>query len=118
MSSPAILKQHVLKHIAEHGNMSAIFTDGSKSDNGVGYAVTGSNLELKYSLKPQASVYTAELQAIKTALVHISQNRLNNVIIYTDSRSSVEAIKNYTPKNTIVCDIRETLHKLKQRNIQ
>ena len=117
MSSSTVLKQHVLKHIAEHGNTTSIFTDGSKSENGVGYAVSGVNLQLQYSLNSQASVYTAELQAIKTALAHIVEQRLDNVIIYTDSRSSIEAIKNFTATHAIVCDIRNTLHKLKQRNV-
>ena len=52
MSSPTILKQHVLKHMAEHGSAIPIYTDGSKSDSGVGYAVAGLPIALQNSFKP------------------------------------------------------------------
>ena len=104
--------------MAEHGSAISIYTDGSKSDSGVGYAVAGLPIALQNSLNHRASVYTAELLAIKSALDQIVLLNLKNVVIYTDSRSSLEAVKQFYPTNAIVNDIRLALHNLKKRKVR
>ena len=65
----------------------------------------------------QATVYTAELYAIKTAVEMVENKHLNNVVIYSDSRSAIEAIKSYINKHSIVLQIRTKLHEMKNKRI-
>jgi hypothetical protein len=50
-----------------------IYTDGSKSGSKVGCAAVTSGSPYKMRLPDRCSVYTAELQAIKLAFVHIER---------------------------------------------
>jgi ribonuclease HI len=76
------------------------FTDGSKMETGVGFGshLTDYNLgtytEYKGSLHKHATVFQAELMALKSVADHIIRNRVRNQIIkvYSDSMSSLMAI--------------------------
>ena len=115
--TPLHLKQSAIEHINEHRGHHMLYTDGSKTQEGVGFAVYGENLIIQHSLPSWATVYTAELLAIKYALDAVSVHKLNNVIIFSDSQSSLEAVKTYTPQNKLVSEIQYMLYKLKQSNI-
>lgn len=71
-----------------------IFTDGSKS-NGVGCAVYCKNQNefLQYKLPSTASIYTAELYAIERALFYCLHSDNTRFVIFSDSRSALEALK-------------------------
>ena len=114
--NPCALRQYVLEHINEHDS-NHIYTDGSKNKEGVGLAVYGSNIKIQIALPTKASVFTAELLAIKNALKVISDRKLKNVTIFSDSLSSLQAIKSYSSQNKIVSHIKFILHTLKQRQI-
>ena len=62
------------------------------------------------------SILGAELFAIFQSLVYIDANIEENIIIYSDSLSGLELIKNHLPKNyiTMVLDIHNLLKKLNQ----
>ena len=112
LCSPDELRQYTLKHLAKHNDKIPIYTDGSKSENGVGFAVVGNDFKIQSSLPSFASVYTAELYAIKYALLGIESRHLTDVIIYSDSRSAIEAITSYHPRNALVANIQYLLNKL------
>ena len=70
-----------------------IYTDGSKSDSGVGagvVAVLGRDRDsaMKRKLHNTASIFTAELYAIKIALLSITHSQAITCAVYTDSRSA------------------------------
>ena len=72
-----------------------IFTDGSKSDEGVAASAFCSTAPLKPSTKhisSDSSVYTAELTALVLALKMISKSQHKNFLIFSDSLSALEAI--------------------------
>ena len=115
--TPLYLKQSAIEHINEHRGHHMLYTDGSKTQEGVGFAVYGENLIIQNSLPSWATVYTAELLAIKYALDAVSVHKLNNVVIFSDSQSSLEAVKTYTPQNKLVLEIQYMLYKLKQSHI-
>ena len=92
MNNPIAMKQYALEHIKVH-SCNRLYTDGSKDDTGVGLAVYGNNIKILASLDTEASVFTAELLAIKTALKTIYEQHLNNVTIYSDSLSSITSNK-------------------------
>ena len=62
-------------------------------------------------------MYTSELYAIKYALEAVSSHRLKDIIIYSDSRSALEAIKAYHPENNLVSLIQLSIHKLIKKRI-
>ena len=49
-----------LEHLNEHFNAIFVFTDGSKSSAGVGYATVFKNFNRSFSLPGYASIFTAE----------------------------------------------------------
>ena len=112
LTHPEILRQHTIQHISKKRIHSAIYTDGSKSDKGVGAAAIAQNICMQVSLPHIASVFTAELVAIHSALDIISQERPSYSVIYCDSRSAISAIAQYTPTNQLVLQIQALFHKL------
>ena len=111
------LKQYALEHMAKHSDKLSVYTDGSKSENGVGFAVISNNFKIQASLPPFASIYTAEIYAIKYALINIDSRHLTEVVIYSDSQSAIQAIRAYYPENALISDIQYLLHKLSEKKI-
>ena len=110
--TPEHHRQHTMEHIRRKGNHFAIYTDGSKSQMGVGYAAISERKKVQLSLPTRASVFTAELSAIWSALEIIKEHPPQKFVIFSDSRSAVEAIQNYHPKNPLVQEIKYFFHKL------
>lgn len=72
-----------------------IYTDGSKSEEGialVAYCSTGSTREFSKRIPSDSSIYMAELTALLLALKMIYQSRTKNFLIFSDSLSALEAI--------------------------
>jgi len=99
-----------LKHKYKH--YKAIYTDGSKNENSVGAGVVMGDMTQKIGLPKDASVFTAELTAIKKAFDLIYLSRKHRFIIYSDSLSALEAVANHLHSNPIVADILVKLHHL------
>ena len=119
-TTPSHHRQYALEHIQRKGHHHAIFTDGSKSSEGVGSAAVSSLQTSKFSLPNEASVFTSEVTAILLAVEIIkSSNEQENqkFVIYSDSRSAIEALRNYTHKNPLILKIRNMLHKLYSRGV-
>ena len=111
--TPSHYKQNALEHIRKKGPHYEIYTDGSKSPNGVGCAAITQDKTNKCSLPTEASVFTAELNAILLAMDIIKKirNKQNiKIVIYSDSRSALEALKGYTHKNPLVLQIKMKLN--------
>ncbi|WP_435316530.1 reverse transcriptase domain-containing protein, partial [Klebsiella pneumoniae] len=66
-SQPEVLKLEWLKHREEHTS-THWYTDGSKTADGVGYAIAGPHGKTGGKLPAMVSVYTAEMYAISTAV--------------------------------------------------
>ena len=112
--SPNYHKQYALEHIHRKGPHYAIYTDGSKSVSGVGCAAVSVNKSRKFSLPKEATVFTAELSAILVALDIIKTSKgkhHHKFIIYSDSKSALEAINSYMHKNHLVQQIKNIFSK-------
>ena len=71
-------------------------------------AVSSTNVS-QNSLPPEATVFSAELTAIIMAINQIkSSNSKQSMkfVIYSDSRSAVESLKNYKMRNPLVLEIK------------
>ena len=74
---------------------SFVYTDGSKTDKGCGFAVYSPKMtELKYKINKLNSIYNAEAYGILYALEWIRDNNLDKIGIFTDSQSVLERLDN------------------------
>ena len=89
---PASYKKEYL-HIIQNIISEKLYTDASKSQDGVGAAVIWNNTEFMYKLPSSCSVFSAESFAILKALEIITDHRLHDTIIFTDSLSAIKNIK-------------------------
>jgi ribonuclease HI/exonuclease III len=118
-TSPEQYRQqfHAHKHIADMD----IFTDGSKSSEGVGAGIVimeGSRPQrIGRRLDPMASVFTAEIVAIKSALNLLVPYTDISTVIYSDSKSVLEAIQGSSRRGLVV-EIREMLVDLATQNVR
>ena len=77
----------------KYQNHEQVFTDGSKSDDGVACAATcASRRPLTTRLPFDSSIYTAELSALILSLKIAYQSKRKRFIIFSDSLSALEAI--------------------------
>ena len=83
--SDEMLRIAFLDHLQEHVNSSIVFTDGSKSDAGVGFGVFFPGFTRSGRLPYQSSIYTAEFYAILIALKEIASRPKENYVICCDS---------------------------------
>lgn len=98
-----------------------IFTDGSKSRDGVGSAFYIPSLGLVWSAKlnNECSIYTAEAHAVNSALEWaLESDGMSSLAILSDSMSVLSAIKNSDFRNPIICRIKKNTLKLIARNIK
>ena len=102
-----INKFRQLKH--KYKNHKTIYTDGSKDANKVGAGVVMGDVSHKVGLHQYSTILTAELTALKTALGLIANFAHNQFIIFSDSLSALEAIKNRKFDNPLINDIFEQL---------
>lgn len=86
---------------------SKIYTDGSKTQDGVGCSVHSNNINLALCLTMHLSIISAEAFAIIKALDHCSTG-LN--VIFSDSKSVLEAVANNNSRHPWIDKIRNILH--------
>ena len=111
-ATPSQLHQDFLSHMAKHSSTKHIYTDGSKSQNSVGFGVVyGHDLGrcLRGTLPTETTIFAAELQAISKALTVIEDAVHLSWTIFSDSQSSIQAITQLNPKHPIIRTIQTKL---------
>ena len=103
-------------------NFKHVYTDGSRDDSGVGSAAVFGHRSLTATLPKVASVFTAELHALKLALSLITnhlltQPRDTRYLICTDSLSAIQALQSVSPPNQLVRTIQHSFHSVLCNNI-
>ena len=91
-----------------------IFTDGSKEGNKVGYAVHTEYGDLTGALHGRASIFTAEARALTHALAWIKVSGHRKFIIFSDSKSCLQAMLQHQPTNSIIREIQQNHTDLKK----
>ena len=114
-----LFRSQSLSHMESHQASIPVFTDGSKSAEGVGAAAVFPAQTLSHTLPMEASIFTAELWALLIALSFVF-SRLSNEshVLYSDSRSALEAIKAIYTTNPLVLLIQNFLRHLHSRRKQ
>ena len=109
---PLFLCQLAMAHISSKGDSILIYTDGSKSSEGVGAAAVSGPLTVSCALPKHASIFTAELTAINLALTILARHPSRRAVILSDSRSALTALEQYNPKNILVKNLLLRAHAL------
>lgn len=99
-----------------------VYTDGSKGETGVGagFGMIANRPGNGFSgrrLHAMASVFTAELFAIKLALISLRAYENRSCVIYSDSRSALQAIQKLGSSIPLVGDICELVDRLVHQRI-
>lgn len=94
-----------LDHASQHDGCTPIFTDGSKSDAGVGFGAVFPGFTRCDSLPPYASIFTAELSAILLALRSLYPLQVGRYVIYCDSTAALSAVENIYSSHPLVTQI-------------
>ena len=102
------------------------FTDASMirpSDfNGIAFFIPSTNEKFLFKITSQSYIYTAEAIGILLAISHSSELNIDNIYIFTDSRSVLEALRNYSPTKSshiscFILGIKSKLYKCKLYNV-
>ena len=109
------LHWRALEKVNLYSDYLAIYTDGSKTSHGVGSAFVCGDTTRTTSLPSSASVFTAELVAIQSALNFIDGSGAPRHVIFSDSLSSLISVAAFNPSNIFVQDILTSLISLHQR---
>ena len=102
---------------SEYPDFQHIYTDGSKDGPNVASACVSQNHTRKCRLPDNASIFTAEIQAINMALDYIKDANLSKVLIFSDSLSVLQSINNCKLDNPLVQDILLRFHNLSSKHI-
>ena len=94
-----------------------IYTDVSKDGPKVAAACVSRTQSRKCRLPDNASIFSAESQAIKMALDYIEEANLSKVIIFSDSLSVLQSINNSKIDNSVIQDIILCLHNMSHKQI-
>uniref|UniRef100_A0A2P2HXV0 ribonuclease H n=1 Tax=Hirondellea gigas TaxID=1518452 RepID=A0A2P2HXV0_9CRUS len=100
---------------ALYGEFEEIYTDGSKSVEGVGAAAVYCGAVRSHSLPVEASIFTAEATAIQLALNIAQDGDKTKYVIMSDSSSVLFAIENRSHKHPL---IRKIQHKIASLNAE
>ena len=98
-----------------HAPSVPIYTDGSKASEGLGCAAVFPDFDVFISLPVVASIFTTELCAIFLALSHTSFHDSDSFVIYSDSRSALQALRSLYTRNSLVLKIQRLLCDLHSR---
>ena len=113
--STEAMRSIFLDHCTQHADTISVFTDGSKSDAGVGFGVVFPDRERTGRLSSVASIFTAELNAILKALKEILIFSGNKFTLYCDSKSVLQSLEHFNPQHPLVLEIIEWLFLVKRR---
>ena len=109
---PENTRMMFLEHDEKHKKWEKIYTDGSKSERGVGFAAVSKKFVYYASLPSYSSIFTAELHGILAALRMVNNLPQGNFVIYSDSQCVLSAIKKYAPSHPLIQEIQEWMMKL------
>ncbi|KAJ3643602.1 hypothetical protein Zmor_026303 [Zophobas morio] len=110
---PSVIQAEYRALTSQFPDHTHLFTDASKSSQGVGAAVKTPTDVLQFSLPTYSSVLTGELYNILEALNHIVNLPGFHFVLFTDSMSALQAFKALFPVNPLVVRIQEQFQQLR-----
>ncbi|GBM27434.1 hypothetical protein AVEN_59894-1 [Araneus ventricosus] len=117
-TSDVVFQQHFYDHRQRYSDYVPIYIDGSKFDSHVGSTVVFPDFTAAHTLRPFCSVYTSELYAIYLGLLKISTLNFKKAIIYTDSKSVINALRSAKHNHPLVMQCLHLHHTFKKTKIK
>ena len=114
-TSPQEYKKHFNELCKKYPNYNQIFTDGSKSEDGVGAACFSASGERQRGLNFCSSIFSAEASALEMAVDSAKASTERKHLILSDSLSLLRAIKSKNLKDMRILRIYERLVKVENR---
>lgn len=99
---------------SKYHNFVKIYTDASKTIDGVGAAFVTHEVPYLFRLPDVSSIFTAELCAIFKAISFTNNNNIPKALILSDSLSSLLALQDLYPKHPIAKMIKTELLRTQQ----
>lgn len=115
-STPLRVYQQKFREIKElnYKGYKHIYTDGSKSEIGVGAAAITEGQAKSASLPKHASIFTAEAYAVHMTVDLIRTSKRKKFSVFTDSRSVLQALDSSIPTNPLIRKLKHKLADLQQ----
>jgi len=111
ITPPTVYQQKFISLKENFHNYGFIYTDGSKSAQGVSYSVTTETTVIKTAILPTlSSIYTAEVAAIYAACKYADKQK-KKVVICSDSLSAVTSVTNTNNQSFYTVRIRDILNR-------
>ena len=86
-------------------NFNLIYTDASKNIHGTGCAFCSDTIKRLFKLPKDASIFTAEITAIKEAISYAESMSISKTLIISDSLSALTSLSSTNPSNEIAQQI-------------
>ena len=114
---PSVTKALIIQHQSNcHGQSIHLYTDGSKSEQEVGFGIYSEQLSTSHKLPTISSIYTAELYAILETLNILNVHSENKFTIFSDSLSSLKGIQQLSSNRPILSNLQSKLIELQRCN--
>lgn len=101
-NSEAFMRNIFLNHLSEHEVDLKVYTDGSKTNEGVGFSIHCEETSASHRLREHFSIFTAELYGLLEAVKYAKTRSSEQLALITDSRSSIQAIIKPFSRNVLV----------------
>ena len=88
---------------AKFPNYHCIYTDGSKTNVAVAAAAVTPTYSMSKAYNKSNSIFSAELRTLILAFEYIKTTNHRNYIIFSDSKSSLQALQDLQTNNPLVC---------------
>jgi len=109
-TSPEIYLSKFKEIMHYHRHYKDIYTDGSKVDETVAAAAISEEFVCSSRLADRSSVFSAEVRAVQLALEIVKQSEGDSFIIFSDSKSCLQALSQTDPDNPLVASVLKKYH--------
>ncbi|XP_043262786.1 uncharacterized protein LOC122403361 [Colletes gigas] len=113
-----LLKSLFLESASRYPDYIKIYTDGSKTKHGTGCGIVTPVGDRRWKLPDVFTIFSCEAYAALEALKYIDEveNKDNKYVIYTDSMSTLAALRTFNSGNPIMKQIVETYNEILSNN--
>ena len=118
-TTPDIFRSKFREILPRYDGFCKLYTDGSKSNEQTASAYYTSFGTRAFRISNNASIFSAEIEAIRAVLNYIKVSWLDKFVIFSDSKSVLESIELQDSSNPLIIDMLQTVYKLinKQKKV-
>ena len=113
-TAETIYKSKFGEFLNKHPGYKRIYTDGSKCDEAVAAAAVRPDKTISAAYNKNISIFTAEMRALELALNEINTCKEKKHIIFSDSKSALQALQDQWTPNPVVRRVLELHNKIRK----